>query len=305
MWMTVEPTGSLSTDEKIQVLKSFAELNPEGEIVLTGGETMIKPDEFFALTETARNVGLKCACNSNGSYLTEDLCRTVLSEGPNYFVVSLDSHHCFVHDYVRGIQGAFVKTIKSLSMLIELKKTEFPSSATQIFTNTVLFSANICSIIDYVEFVEQLGVEGVIFQMLGPTFWNKKDSDPFFDKNYFSNRHLAKLALRDMASKLDQYPIIRTTKQDFKWMEQYIDNPNSTEDQVCDSQLRNIIVDVNGDVRLCFNMLDATGQASLANVRHSTLSEIWYSEEASSARLSMEQCRRGCGMLNCHRMKSV
>src|SRR5260370_39214579 len=107
MWTTKDPAGVLTPQEKIAVIADFASLNPLGEVVLTGGETMKRSEEFFLLLNAVNAHGLRGSCNTNGSYISPSNVERLLKQGPKYLVISLDSHRKELHDYVRGVDGAF------------------------------------------------------------------------------------------------------------------------------------------------------------------------------------------------------
>jgi len=62
-----------------------------------------------------------------------------------------------------------------------------------------------------------------------------------------------------------------------------------------------MMVSITGDVQLCFNSHHILDHPFVGNIRKHSLQELWMSERAQSARRVMEQCRRDCGLMNCHR----
>jgi MoaA/NifB/PqqE/SkfB family radical SAM enzyme len=300
MWMTTEDVNSLSTAEKVDIIGQFAKLNEHGEVVLTGGETMRKLDEFFALIGECRRVGLRCSCNTNASYINRETVHRLITEGPDYLVISLDSHRPELHDFVRGVPGAFSHAVNAIRELVA-DKAIVPGSATSVFTNTVLFEENIYEIMEFVRFAEDLKLDGIIFQLLSDTFWNRGPKDLFFENHFFKNKPLAKGALAEVARSLPFHPVIRTTRNDFRWMQEYIDAPNGIKDEVCGSHEKNVIIDSSGNTKLCFNMARVFHQGTVGNVRQHKLRSLWYSDTSMLARRAMDGCRLACGMLNCHR----
>jgi len=102
-WMLKESDNSLKTEDKLNLIRQFHKMNKNGEVVLTGGETMSKIDEFFALTSLCRSLNLKSAANTNATYISEEIVEKTLVQGPGAFVISLDSHLEHIHDYIRGV----------------------------------------------------------------------------------------------------------------------------------------------------------------------------------------------------------
>lgn len=302
MWMSHESQSSLRTEEKLNLIRQFSLINPEGIVVLTGGETMLKTEEFFSLTSLCRELRLSSAANTNASLIHDGNLLRVLNDGPKYLVVSLDSHREEIHDYIRGVKGSYRHTVNVLRELVKNRALYCPDINTRIVTNTILFDRNIDEWPAYIKFAkEELGIDGAMFQMLSRTFWNQAKGDPFFDKSFFHDRETAVAMVDQIIAEYGDDEFLLTKKNDLEWMKLYIRNPDFIGEQVCGSHERNIMVDQYGDVQLCFSMRGLMDGNPLGNVRTETLEELWSSPMATSAREIMSGCRKNCGMLNCHR----
>jgi len=300
MWMTKEKKGILTTDEKLKLIEEFKKLNPEGTVVLNGGETMLKYDEFFALTNKCLSLGLLCAANTNASLINDQNIRRILAEGPRYLVISLDSNIENIHDYSRGKSGSCKQVISIIEKLVSQKRNG--NYKTEIITNSVIFDQNIHHLTEFIKFAEKIGLDGCLFQMLSRTFYNNGKTDQFFDNHFFKDKQNALQQVQTIIDTLNEHPIIRTTKQDFEWMKEYVKNPDFIGEQVCGSHEKNMMIDSYGEIQLCFNMKTINKGKSLGNIRdYESIGDVWSSCEASKIRKIMENCRLNCGMLNCHR----
>ncbi len=301
MWLTEESPGGLTISEKIDIIEQFKQMSPSGEVVLTGGETMLKYGEFFALSSKCRDLGLACAANTNASLIDDDNIERLLAHGPKYLVISLDSLSEQQHDFGRGVVGSYKQAVRAINKLVSLKKQ--CSYRTEIITNSVIYNENIGQMKDFVLFAEELGLDGIMFQLLSRTFYKKGERDHFFEDYFFKDKEAAKRQIQDVIGMLDTHPIIRTDRQDLEWMKLYIDSPDFIGEPVCGSYERNIMIDSRGEARLCFDMKKIAGALTLGNVREKKLRDIWTSSEADKIRSIMIDCRLNCGMLNCHRKK--
>lgn len=90
--------------------------------MLTGGETMLKYDEFFLLTSECLRLGLFCAANTNASLINDNTIPRILEEGSRYLVISLDSHIEDIHVFSRGINESYQHAVSVLKKLVALKK---------------------------------------------------------------------------------------------------------------------------------------------------------------------------------------
>jgi MoaA/NifB/PqqE/SkfB family radical SAM enzyme len=303
MWTTREGPSALTTAEKMRVVNEFSAMNPSGELVLTGGETMAKTAEFFAISGQCRSLGLNCAANTNGSYINESNADQLLAHGPRYIVLSLDSHIPSIHDYARGVPGSHANIVSTITMLVRRRAELGLADHTYLFTNSVVFDQNIGWLLEFVEFASVLGIDGVTFQMLSPTFYRKGATDHFYANHFFLDRRSSIDDVQKLLSRIDEFPIVKTTAQDLAWMQMYIADPDFLGEAVCGSHERNMMINSSGDVQLCFNMKKLLGGRSIGNVRQASLSALWGSSNAVDAREIMSDCRRSCGMLNCHRRR--
>jgi MoaA/NifB/PqqE/SkfB family radical SAM enzyme len=300
MWTLKDGPESLSTEEKAAAIRDFAKMNPHGQVVFTGGEVMMK-DEFWHLIGEARKSGLLSATNTNGSYVGPENHERLLADGPDHLVFSLDSHIAEVHDYHRGLAGAFTHTVETLRELVRLRGSSGSRAKTQLFTNSVLTDRNIEHLLTYAAFATDLGLDGCTFQVLSPTFHRKGRGDVFYRKHFFPDRPAAIAVLQVLRDRLAEFPVIKTTDNDLRWMQSYIFDPAALTEPICNSHERNMMVDYQGEVLLCFDMRQIFDGRSVGNIRTSGLGDLWGGEVAHTARGIMESCRKPCGMLNCHR----
>jgi MoaA/NifB/PqqE/SkfB family radical SAM enzyme len=300
MWTLKDDSDALSTNEKASAIRQFARMNPNGHVAFTGGEPMRK-DEFWILVGEARACGLLSAANTNGSYIGPEDHERVLTKGPDFLMLSLDSHSPDVHDYHRGVPGSFAATVNTISSLLRLRRQIGSRAKARLTTNSVLTDRNIFDVQRYASFATELGLDGCTFQVLIPTFAGKGRQDAFYRKRFFPDRAAAIGALQELRDHLSEYPIVKTTDNDLRWMQSYIADPNGLTEPICNSHERNMMVDHRGEVQLCFDMRKIFDGKSIGNVRSSSLAALWAGDDAEAARSIMEQCRRSCGTLNCHR----
>ncbi len=301
MWLTREPLGTLSTSEKVQLIQELGGWSPGATVVLTGGETMQKREEFYALNRACRKHGLHAAANTNATLVDESEIDRLLDEGPHYLVISLDSHEKDIHDYIRGVPGTYDRVTNVIRWLVERKRNRSGGSDVSICTNIIVCDLNIATLPAYVRFLENLGVEGIMFQPLARTFLLAAPTDHFFDKHFPRNIEMVDQVIDTLVEMRRNGSRIITTENDLQWMKLYVRNPDFIGEQVCGSHERNMMVDMRGDVQLCFSMRGLMGGAPLGNVRQTSLRALWEGEMAARARGIMSSCRQNCGMLNCHR----
>lgn len=302
MWLSHEPSDSLNTSEKLRLVEELASWSPGATVVLTGGETMRKREEFFAISQACRTQGLASAANTNATYInSEAVIDQLLQEGPRYLVISLDSHRPERHDWIRGQTGVGSHVLEVVKQLVERKRQYFPTTDVKVMTNTILYNGNIGDVGPLVEQLTNMGVDGIMFQALSRTFWHQGSHDVFFDGHFPKDISAFDQAIDGLLERQRAGAPIVTTPNDLGWMKLYIRDPDFIGEQVCGSGERNMMVDQRGDVQLCFSMRGLMQGRALGNVRQISLRSLWEGIFANEARKVMGDCRQNCGMLNCHR----
>lgn len=301
LWRTVEPRGTLSTAEKVAAIREFVAFTVKPNIVLTGGEPTLKREEFFTLTRLCRELEISCAANTNGTLLQPADADQLVAEGPKYFVPSIDSHRPDVHDYIRGVRGTFDK----VTALVKAVHTANTDGFVRILPNLIVCDLNFRELKEFASFASELGAQGVMFQMLSRTFARTTRRDRFFDAHLPRDLHDFDAAMDALILARHHGDPIVTTENDIRWMKQYVRSPDFIGEQVCGSHERNMMLDMAGNVQLCFSMRSIFDGRTLGNIRDHSLRDLWTGVVASDAREVMSACRRNCGMLNCHRKPTI
>jgi MoaA/NifB/PqqE/SkfB family radical SAM enzyme len=308
IWMNEDRRDSLGTARRIEILQEFARLRAHGMVEFPGGEVTLALDELCVLAAQADRLGLKAGMVTNG--FTIRLPRTaqrLAESGLERISVSLDSPRAATHDYVRGVEGSFDRAVSAIELLIAARaRAKYTRHGLKIQVMTTVFDGNIHDLVELVESCRALGVDEVNFQLLQRTFDNKNpDRDPFFERHFFhdaASRCAAKLALRDVVTRYAGDPLLRTRPRDLAWFDRSIERPDELPaDTNCSSHWRNVIVDSDGAVSLCFNRPEGATEISVGNVARQGLAEVLASGVARRQRARMEICRKSCGSLECHR----
>ncbi|MEM1742402.1 MAG: radical SAM protein [Nitrososphaerota archaeon] len=152
--------SELTLSEKLDVID---QLDRAGVplIALSGGEPTIHPDFLKIVKEGARR-GIYMAVATNGiKFSDEDFAEKALKAGLRYVEVSLDSVNSEIHDEIRGMKGAWERTVKGITNLV--KKN---ASVGIAMTVTKL---NFKEVEEMVKLGEELNVKRVVFFNFIPT----------------------------------------------------------------------------------------------------------------------------------------
>jgi MoaA/NifB/PqqE/SkfB family radical SAM enzyme len=298
LWDLPRPPDALNPEERLKAVADFARLSPGGRVILTGGEPFLQREHLFDILAVCREHGLRVEINTNGTLLYGEVVARLLRCPPDRLVVSLDSHRPEVHDGPRGKRGTFEEVVQNVR---ELARARSPERHVSVFIHAFVFEGNIYALEEFVEFVRSLAVDGVQFQLLGPSFALRAREDLFFKSESCRDPLRAAAALVALAERYRDDPFVVTRPREFMLIADHLRGGVESRPGVCRSHEKNIVLDMKGDVQLCFSMRALTGGRAVGNVRESSLEALWSSPFAGSMRALMGRCGKACGLLSCHR----
>lgn len=142
--------AELTTEE----WKSFIDtLHWKPTIYLTGGEPTMRPD-LLEIIKHIHSRGLRWGITTNGMHMPD-----ISKYEPAFVDVSLDGIG-EVHDRIRGVPGAFDRTVKNLGELCARK-----TRRTRVFINFTL-TENVGEIEKMIQLVKEVGADGLKIHQL-------------------------------------------------------------------------------------------------------------------------------------------
>lgn len=291
----------ISIERRAEIINEFHQLNNNGTVVICGGESMMNPDRYFAISKQCRELGLNCFSVVNGTMITtkEDAEKMIL-EGPSEITVSLNSHLKDVHDYTRGMDGSFDFATNAIRLLIEAR--ERLSTKTPIYAMAVICELNYKELDDFYYFVlNVLKADKLKLNFLQPTF-GTLDSMKLNDKFYRNNIIKDYDELVRVIKYCDKKYNLNLNPDYIDVVELYHRSVNNngdallgwgakgTEKPICNSYERNIMVNMDGVARLCFS----TGFPGTQLVKFGDLERFWYGNDLLKKR--MANCTQYCGI---------
>lgn len=310
IWMKEQSADALSRARRIELVEEFSRLNPQGTVVLPGGEVTLDMDELLAVAGACRDASLPCVIMTNGSRITTpETARALVTSGVTFCAVSLDSHLPEIHNFTRGLAAAFDETTRAIRLLAEARDL-YAAERFRLCVTGVLFKENLAHFPEFVAFCRGLGAQHVDLQVLARTFSNAHESrDAFFEKHFWhaaEEKAEARRLFSAFLTELDpRGEFLVKRPADLDWILRYVDDPDfSTEEPICGSHHTNLIVDARGDAALCFNTKRILDDPFVGNARDSSLADLWRGAKAAEDRDVMDACTMNCGALNCHRKKA-
>lgn len=274
-WRMREP-DELSTDEYRRLLDQFAEAGCV-KVHFSGGEATLRKDIFELLAHCA-GLGMKANMTTNGTTLTPERAARVVAAGTHSVSLSLDGPDAKSHDALRGVPGAFEKTVRGIRLLA--KAREKARSKMKLRLNTVLTRHNFRRLPELIELAAELGMVEV-----HPMPVDERGEDPEHrltprDIDEF-NTYIAPVA-REVRQRVGfstaphlVWPLGRSREETAysargKYAQGYF------EKRTCYVPWLHMFVAWNGDVYLCCMARNKTDP--LGNVRQNSVAEIFNGE---------------------------
>lgn len=129
-------------------------------IVLSGGEPLLRKD-VFEIARYGTGLGFRMCLATNGTLVTEEVCRQLKDAGIRMVSLSLDGAKAETHDDFRNQKGAFAGTMKAIELF---NKHEIPFLVNSSFT-----VRNQKEIPEIYKLVKSLGATAWYMFMIVPT----------------------------------------------------------------------------------------------------------------------------------------
>lgn len=297
----------LSREEKGRIMRDFAAMNPHGAVVICGGESMLDLDDYFDLCHRSRDLRLTCLSVVNGTRIrTPAMAERMITEGPHEISVSLNSHREGLHDETRGVVGAFEKAVQAMRLLVEARR-RVGDGSTKLYVMGLIFDQNYLELEEFYDFVlNDIGADKLKLNFIQPSFGNSEE-DAFLAAHHRVDPDELVAVIRKCERRfgLAINPAwLANVKMYFESLKGKLDldrgwaSEARTQEHICNTYERNIMVDHYGTARLCFST-DFRG----ASVRaEGELRRFW--EEAGDVRKEMRSCNKLCGISHSVRRQS-
>jgi radical SAM protein with 4Fe4S-binding SPASM domain len=252
---------------------------------------------FESYVGHATSLGLGTSTVTNGMPLTERRAAEVMKSGLKYISFSIDSPVAAVHDRIRGQEGAFEKTVRGIQLLQQAKQA-YRSEAEQqypaITIICVVSRENFRQLDAMAELVRDLGVNR-LRMVYAATVDAAVSLNLEQQSTARANAHRFELKSEDLhideADKpllYEQLGLLACKCNNYRiHLDLAINAANIR--RPCPILWISTFVDKFGNVYPCPMMTDT----HLGNIRHTTLDEIWNSDEYAKLRGLLERRNKG------------
>jgi len=266
----------LTTEEHFRVLDELAGAGCV-KVHFSGGEATLRKDLFDLLARCA-GLGMKTNMTTNGTLLTAERAARVVEAGTNGVSLSLDGPDPKTHDALRGVPGAFDRTVKGIQWLARAR--DKARSKMKLRLNMVLTRHNYRRLPEVIDLAADLGMVEV-----HPMPVDERGEDPAHrlsprDIEWF-NTYVAPVAAearRRAGFSLEPHLVwpFGVTKKDLEYGAKGKYARGYFERRTCYVPWMHLFIGWSGDVFLCCMARGKTDP--LGNVRRNSVPEIFDGE---------------------------
>lgn len=134
----------LSLQEWKSFIDTLAAISPNPSIQLAGTEPTLYPD-FLELVTYIKSKGMYVSITTN-AWLLDKYLESLMQLNVDEIGLSIDGLEK-THDFIRGMDGAFNRVMRCISLFTDLKKS-YPRSKTILYSNTTITEYNYKELID-------------------------------------------------------------------------------------------------------------------------------------------------------------
>ena len=260
-WKNKDPRNKLRLSNKISFLKKainwLEQIDNQHRnsfsLILTGGEPFLYPKQVFKIAKMCKDNMINCYINTNGSLINSNL-KKILNSGLTVLTISIDSHIDHFHDSLRGSLFLFDHTLAIIKKMKQ--KKEESNLPIKLCVQSILGRWNINTIPAFVKFFQDLGIDGIMFQPIQYPFGVQIPENWYKDFDKFPNLEADIQNGINYILRLKQVNgFIMNSIEEIKLWKLYFQNPEFMSEELnpCRAYEQNLIIDVCGNAKFCFN----------------------------------------------------
>ena len=261
--------------------------------------------DIFEILRAAVSKDALVGVVTNGYTMTPQTIPRVVELGLSNINISIDSLDPQIFDYMRAEnrKGHTERVLESIRRVVSEIRRQ--GRNTKVFLKTVVCGKNVDSLIPLVEFVQDVGIAGIIFQPLEAVFgtlapdlgdqWHKQT--PLWPED---PQPMAEAAQRLIEMKGRGAPIVNPKSSIATWASYFTDpvhgtkgqlgmvRDNSVERHPCRIGHTHLYLAPNGDIQLC------PKYPPIGNIANDLIVEAWRSDRAEELRREIARCDLPC-----------
>jgi MoaA/NifB/PqqE/SkfB family radical SAM enzyme len=159
------PVNELPTERLLELVDEAASMGVRRIFILGGGEPLLRKKATPAVMARAKALGMEGVLTTNGTLLGPELHEQMLRDGWDEVHFSLDGPTPEIHDRLRGVPGAFRRTVQAACRL-SVGRKQRSLSLPRVALHFVITSENYRTLPEMIRLAHALGAERVDFDAL-------------------------------------------------------------------------------------------------------------------------------------------
>lgn len=293
----------------LDLTKELCEMGVEVLQISGGGEPMLVPDTVIGMMEIIKQHNVCGRLVNNGTLWKRQWVKKVIDMGWDNVIFSVDGPNAGIHDALRGVEGAFEKTVRAIKLFKDIKKGYKAKKPLLEFSN-VLCKLNFEYIRGIIQLAHDIGVKVITFE---PVFVSNpyvheikltKEQRIWFIRDIIPNAlKLAKSldVITNLESLIDLEVIEETgnLKEEIEAVKKHVKDRDIIKkfpfvDIPCFEPWLWPKIEANGEIGPC-----STNMLVGENIKNKTFQEVWYGEHFSNFRKAIMENRLPDGCSNC------
>lgn len=157
--------NELPLERQLEIVEEAAALGVQRVFILGGGEPLAAREVTPRLMRRVKELGLEGVLTTNGTIFPDSLLDQVLDDGWDEIHFSVDGPDAATHDALRGVPGAFRRTVRHICRL-NVARRQRGLDRPRVALHFVLTRRNQHTLSDMVRLAHALGAERVDFDAL-------------------------------------------------------------------------------------------------------------------------------------------
>jgi radical SAM protein with 4Fe4S-binding SPASM domain len=276
-------------EEGSNLLKEIAEFS-KPVVVLSGGEPLLRRD-IFDLAHHGTSLGLRMCMATNGTLITEEVCRKMRETDIRMVSLSLDGSTADIHDNFRQCPGAFAGVIRAAEILRK--------NGQKFLINSSFTKRNQADIPNVFKLAKSLGATAWYMFMIVPTgrgeeimgeLVSKEDYEEILDWHYRQEKMEDEILMRPTCAPHYYRIVPQKAKAEGIKFERRSLSFSTGGGKGCIAAQSICLIDCFGNVKPCSYFPRIAG-----NVKQTPFREIWRNSEIFTHLRDFSSYKGKCG----------
>jgi radical SAM protein with 4Fe4S-binding SPASM domain len=278
-----------SLDEAHRILDDISSY-AKPVIVLSGGEPLMRED-VFDIAKYGAEKGLRMCLATNGSLVTDDICKKIKASGIRMVSLSLDGSTEEVHDNFRNEKGAFNGILNAARL--------FKEHGIEFLINSSFTKRNQEEIPKVYKLAKELGATAWYMFMIVPTgrgeeimneLISKEDYEKILEWHYDMEKEEKDMLVRPTCAPHYYRIVLQKSKEEGEKFERRTLKFSTGGSKGCLAGQLICLINVDGDVLPCSYFPKSAG-----NIRKQSFKDVWENSELFKDMRDFKSYKGRCG----------